>query len=128
MSGGGRTTMPTYVLLAKFTEQGIRNIKESPKRAEAFRTMCDKVGPGEGHLLDHGTLRYRGHRGGPGRGDHGGDPLLRGVARQRPHRNAAGLQGAGDEPSPGEAGVESYCHLGEKCGRPEGRGPADDPR
>ncbi len=36
--------MPTYVMLAKFTDQGIRNIKESPKRAEAFRSMCDKVG------------------------------------------------------------------------------------
>ncbi len=36
--------MPTYVTLAKFTDQGIRNIKESPKRAEAFRSMCDKAG------------------------------------------------------------------------------------
>lgn len=36
--------MPTYVMLVKFTDQGIRNIKESPKRAEAFRGMCDKVG------------------------------------------------------------------------------------
>lgn len=36
--------MPTYVMLAKFTDQGIRNIKDSPKRAEAFRNMCDKVG------------------------------------------------------------------------------------
>lgn len=36
--------MPTYVMLAKFTDQGIRNIKDSPKRAEAFRSMCDKVG------------------------------------------------------------------------------------
>ncbi len=35
--------MPTYVMLAKFTDQGIRNIKESPKRAEAFRKMCEKV-------------------------------------------------------------------------------------
>ncbi len=36
--------MPTYVMLVKFTDQGIRNIKESPKRAEAFRNTCDKVG------------------------------------------------------------------------------------
>lgn len=31
-------------MLVKFTDQGIRNIKESPKRAEAFRGMCDKAG------------------------------------------------------------------------------------
>lgn len=36
--------MPTYVALVKFTDQGIRNIKESPKRAEAFRGLCDKLG------------------------------------------------------------------------------------
>jgi uncharacterized protein with GYD domain len=36
--------MPTYVTLVKFTDQGIRNIKESPKRAEAFRGLCDKMG------------------------------------------------------------------------------------
>ena len=32
--------MPTYVMLAKFTDQGIRNAKESPKRAEAFKQMA----------------------------------------------------------------------------------------
>ena len=36
--------MPTYIVLAKFTEQGIRNIKESPKRAEAFQKACEKLG------------------------------------------------------------------------------------
>ena len=34
--------MPTYVVLANFTEQGIRNIKESPKREDAFRELCEK--------------------------------------------------------------------------------------
>jgi uncharacterized protein with GYD domain len=33
-------TMVTYVVLAKFTDQGIRNAKESPKRAEAFRQLA----------------------------------------------------------------------------------------
>ena len=33
-----------YVILGKFTDQGIRNIKESPKRREAFRELCEKVG------------------------------------------------------------------------------------
>ncbi len=36
--------MPTYISLVKYTEQGIRAIKDSPKRAEAFRKMCEKVG------------------------------------------------------------------------------------
>jgi len=32
--------MVTYVVLAKFTDQGVKNAKESPKRAEAFRKMA----------------------------------------------------------------------------------------
>jgi len=35
--------MPTYVILSNFTDQGIRNIKESPKREDAFRDLCEKV-------------------------------------------------------------------------------------
>lgn len=38
--------MPTYIVLAHLTDQGIRNIKDSPKREEAFRNLCDKVGAG----------------------------------------------------------------------------------
>ena len=34
--------MPTFMILGKYTEQGARNIKESPKREEAFRTLCEK--------------------------------------------------------------------------------------
>jgi uncharacterized protein with GYD domain len=36
--------MSTYVTLVRFTDQGIRNVKESPKRAEAFRNLCEKLG------------------------------------------------------------------------------------
>jgi uncharacterized protein with GYD domain len=36
--------MSTYVILAQFTDQGIRNIKDSPKREEAFRKLCEKLG------------------------------------------------------------------------------------
>jgi uncharacterized protein with GYD domain len=36
--------MATYILLAHFTDQGIRNIKDSPKRAEAFKDMAKKSG------------------------------------------------------------------------------------
>jgi len=35
--------MPTYVVLGNFTDQGIRNIKETPKREDAFRDMCEKL-------------------------------------------------------------------------------------
>jgi uncharacterized protein with GYD domain len=36
--------MATYIMLGKFTEQGIRNVKDTAKRAEALRTMAKKVG------------------------------------------------------------------------------------
>jgi uncharacterized protein with GYD domain len=36
--------MPSYVMLANFTDQGIRGIKESPKREQAFRNLCEKSG------------------------------------------------------------------------------------
>src|SRR5712691_68782 len=37
-------TMVTYIVLAKFTDQGIRNAKESPKRAEAFKQLAKTFG------------------------------------------------------------------------------------
>jgi uncharacterized protein with GYD domain len=36
--------MATYILLGRFTDQGIRNIKDTTKRAEAVRAMGKKVG------------------------------------------------------------------------------------
>jgi uncharacterized protein with GYD domain len=36
--------MATYIVLANFTDQGVRNAKESPKRAEAFKDMAKKCG------------------------------------------------------------------------------------
>jgi uncharacterized protein with GYD domain len=36
--------MVTNVVLAKFTDQGIRNVKESPKRADAFKQMAKTFG------------------------------------------------------------------------------------
>jgi uncharacterized protein with GYD domain len=36
--------MATYVLLVSFTDQGIRNVKETTKRAEAFRELAKKHG------------------------------------------------------------------------------------
>ena len=36
--------MATFVVLANFTEQGIRNVKETINRAEAFKDMAKKSG------------------------------------------------------------------------------------
>jgi uncharacterized protein with GYD domain len=36
--------MATYIMLGKFTEQGIRNVKDTAKRAEALRATAKKVG------------------------------------------------------------------------------------
>ena len=36
--------MATFVVLAGFTEQGIRNVKETVSRAEAFKEMAKKSG------------------------------------------------------------------------------------
>lgn len=36
--------MPTYIVLASFTEQGIKNVKDSPKRADAVKDLAKKSG------------------------------------------------------------------------------------
>ena len=36
--------MVTYVVLAKFTDQGVKTAKDSPKRAEAFKQMAKTFG------------------------------------------------------------------------------------
>ena len=36
--------MATFVVLAGFTDQGIRNVKETVSRAEAFKEMAKKIG------------------------------------------------------------------------------------
>jgi uncharacterized protein with GYD domain len=36
--------MATFIVLASFTDQGARNIKDSPKRADAFKAMAAKAG------------------------------------------------------------------------------------
>jgi uncharacterized protein with GYD domain len=37
-------TMPTYIVLGNFTDQGIRNIKDTTKRANAVKESAKKVG------------------------------------------------------------------------------------
>ena len=36
--------MPTYIMLANFTNQGISKVKDSPKRAEDFKNSAKKAG------------------------------------------------------------------------------------
>ena len=36
--------MATYILLGQFTEQGIRNVKDTTKRAEAMHELAKKFG------------------------------------------------------------------------------------
>lgn len=36
--------MASYVVLANFSEQGIKNVKQTVERADAFRHMAEKVG------------------------------------------------------------------------------------
>ncbi|WP_035678706.1 GYD domain-containing protein [Bradyrhizobium liaoningense] len=36
--------MVTYVVLGNFTDQGARNVKDSPKRADAFKEMARSFG------------------------------------------------------------------------------------
>jgi uncharacterized protein with GYD domain len=37
-------TMPTFVVLAKFSDQGVKNVKQTIERADAFRHMAEKAG------------------------------------------------------------------------------------
>jgi uncharacterized protein with GYD domain len=40
----GGFAMPTYVLLGNFTEQGIRTIKDTPKRLDAVKKIAKQLG------------------------------------------------------------------------------------
>ena len=41
--------MSFYILLWNYTDQGIKNVKESPKRADAFKSKLENAG---GRLID----------------------------------------------------------------------------
>jgi uncharacterized protein with GYD domain len=47
--------MATYILLSRFTDQGIRNVKDTTKRAEAFKETARKL-----VRLAHSKSRCRG--------------------------------------------------------------------
>jgi|SRR5215203_6897408 uncharacterized protein with GYD domain len=44
MSFAEEIEMPTYIMLATWTEQGISNIKESPTRFDAFKQSLEQTG------------------------------------------------------------------------------------
>ncbi len=48
--------MLTYVVLATFTDQGVKNAKDSPKRAEAFKQMAKTFGVTVKDILDAGAV------------------------------------------------------------------------
>ena len=49
--------MANYVILATFTDQGVKNAKDSPKRAEAFKQMAQTFGVTVKEIFwDSGTL------------------------------------------------------------------------
>jgi uncharacterized protein with GYD domain len=49
--------MQTYVVLSKFTDQGIKGAKDSPKRAEAFKQMAKTFGVTvKRYFLDAGAM------------------------------------------------------------------------
>lgn len=43
--------MAQYVVLAKFTDQGIRGVKDTTRRAKAFREMAVKLGARVGEIF-----------------------------------------------------------------------------
>ena len=36
--------MNTYILLVNYTQKGVEGVKDSPKRVDAFRELCRKMG------------------------------------------------------------------------------------
>jgi uncharacterized protein with GYD domain len=48
---GEETTMPTFIVTLNWTDQGIRNVKDAPKRATAARELGKKLGIEMKHLF-----------------------------------------------------------------------------
>ena len=52
--------MPVFIVLGKFTQKGIENMKDSPERLEAARKVAKSAGRrDQGVLLYDGTVRFR---------------------------------------------------------------------
>jgi uncharacterized protein with GYD domain len=40
----GGSTMAKYISLVKYTAKGVENVKESPKRLDTFKQLCESMG------------------------------------------------------------------------------------
>ena len=55
--------MPTYIIQSQWTDQGIRNVKESATRLDLGKKKLKEMGGGhQGLLSDHRIVRYVGCR------------------------------------------------------------------
>ena len=86
--------MPTYILLGKFTDQGIRNVKDTAKRTEAVRAMAKKakVTVKDMYWTLGRSVRRGGDPGRPTRRRGRPGPRHRRVG-ERPHADSAGVHG-----------------------------------
>ena len=89
--------MPTYITLAKWTHQGIRNVKDTVTRTEQVRAAAEKGGWAAGRsLVDPGCLRCRDGFGVAGRRDRQRCVAHAGHGRQCSNRDDAGIHTGGD--------------------------------
>ena len=111
--------MPTYISLSNFTHQGIASVKDTTKRAEAFKTRHTTGLHGQRDLLDTGPIRRRHNPGGAGRGSGNRACDECREARQHPHQHFARLHGRRACPDLGEGclGLIARPHV-----RPPGSG------
>ena len=56
--------MAKYIILGQWTEQGIRNVKNSPKRVEAVKAIAAKVRWEDRRVVHDGQVRLRRDGGG----------------------------------------------------------------
>ena len=99
--------MPTYIVLGQFTDQGIRNVKDTPKRAQALKDMAKKFGATITAVYwTLGQYRHRDDRGRTGRLVRQRAVPERRYARQRPNPDASRLFGRRDGPDSRQDGVD----------------------
>ena len=84
--------MATYVVLGNFTNQGIRSVKDSVKRAGAFKGMAQKAGASVKEVYwTLGQYQHHGNRRGSRRGNGHGTRAECRLAGQRPDSDAPSL-------------------------------------
>ena len=99
--------MPTYIVLGQFTDQGIRNVKETTKRAQALKDMAKKFGATVNAVYwTLGQYRHRDDRRRAGRHVRQRAVPERRCARQRPNADAPRLLGGRDGPDSRQDGVD----------------------